>query len=1360
MRRYIKYIFISLATVLLASCVKELELAPSMSDSELTTLVPRVKSFANQYITKAGYTGTEKTITSLSVLVFDDNGNLVDTQTGTSTVTINKTMLKKKSVTAATIVMFANISLSNIKDAAGNSINSKTDLTLADVGSYTCHFDPEQAIITSLDNFTGFPMMGTQEGVNLTPTSAQQNAIQVDLKILYAKINFEIAVAAGSENANVHDDAQTFTLTGYSVNNVSTSTPLTAPAAGAATSSTSVYTPEPVTGSASGSVDLNSTQPLKFTFYMAESRYNHNLTNLEGIYPDDQWLTEAPEDDVKGYYSLTDEQKALQANKLNGVKYIYDDLIQQYKPKLANVDGATPGKGLAAYVTVKGTYTDYRGTPWSVNYKIYLGKDNSQDFHVDRNSEYTNILTIKGVRNNDDHTGSDVWIDHRVDVSTTDLAGNVTITRETLIDSHIEVRPLRVKWEGDTYAGVRVYLPTDDSNGELLDWIGMERFTGENCLDGSTYCYVNGVATGKRKYFTTSLISELQSKTGELGVQLDNGKKFIYLLNGECVWIYFDENTKSSERPADIKLQFYDKDGKPIGDPEVYQVKQRGLQTVAGYAIESYEEYLHTYDSVDKYNLSTSPVDYTQQGLFWGLYNSSMSNNHIASLTAMPAVNLYANTTLVKDIRYDFLHALDGQFYVYSGQNDWNELSDDDKIKETGLYFTNRATESVAGVRDGITIQDMGTLPENAYQYCLSKNKFTEDSNGEHKMDIHWYLPDVYELEAILKANSNSADLQKDAYYWSSQPAYTDMLNSDVLDYLAGIFGGEVAIVDENVEQARAASSSTTKGINSNRTNKYRIRCFYSEQGIKNVDMSDRAPDGMGGNFTFWMKGWTNGSKSTAGFFNYMLPSPSTPAGDTQKSDVPNVTFPTKANSQSADAEFPYIVTEGKNGTIEGFEKNPGDKNNWKEYSYNKGHYYTLRDYPGLSDYTLNKALATDAYEETSTRKSITESSTMTSKVEKTQSLPSTFTLNPLDEKLRISFSQAGGNNVPVFTYDELYSQVKTSSVKYWNKPVYTGTTHELNPESESLSQTGSGSETGVSTGTSSIQQASVDDAKKVAFDGSQSVSTATCFVDGAYPKAKNDAKGKLDELLKNYPTTDGWVHGSYNYTSLSWNQQVSNIQWSEPKVETKKGLFSSYTSKVTITCTVTVTGSITVTKPGSRTLYLQTEGTGNWSAATTTTESTGPTVNTDQLRIYCGNSFTVSLSDAYKNDYEITKVKVHFSGSDLIEKTGGIFGAGEDEYYARFVDGTIDLTDKSEEISRYGGGTVTLQLPGMEYSEVSGKSVHQWTGEGRTSVTLVLSDYVILDNLTQGTYVYKYQNASRKLSQYFVIDKIEVKCT
>ena len=222
MIRYFKYIFIILATILSASCVKELELAPSMSDSELATLVPRVKSFTNQYITKAAYAGKETDIKTLSVLIFDNNGNLVDTQTGTTTVTINKTMLKKKEMSASTVVMFANISLNNILDANGNSIASKTDLHIDDIADYSCSLPEGSAIITTLEGFNGFPMMGIQENVNLTPTSNQQNAIQVDLKILYAKVNFEIGVSLGTENANIANNAQTFTLNGYSVHNAAT----------------------------------------------------------------------------------------------------------------------------------------------------------------------------------------------------------------------------------------------------------------------------------------------------------------------------------------------------------------------------------------------------------------------------------------------------------------------------------------------------------------------------------------------------------------------------------------------------------------------------------------------------------------------------------------------------------------------------------------------------------------------------------------------------------------------------------------------------------------------------------------------------------------------------------------------------------------------------------------------------------------------------------------------------------------------------------------------------------------------------------------------------------------------------------
>ena len=1382
MKSYFKYIFLTLISLIaVVSCLEEMDMPQSITPNESLTLVPRVKSFANQYITKSTDINHEQQINNICVLIFNNDGNLVSIQEeDKNLLTISKTALRNENVSAATIVMFANIGLANIKDADNVSIKSNYEngvsVSLSDMEAYYYDFSDKATIIKdsdlALDTFAGFPMVG---GVvqNLTATSEQQEAISVSLKILYSKVNFEIAVDNVTENQDISENGVSFNLHEYSIFNVPKTTSLAVQAVAGdnkvdflgnsvlingqaatyaedtATSSSEYVDMEHISKSGSSNIKTPDSKAT-FTFYIAENHYNHNCT-LADVYPS-AW------DDLTKY----------------------EHLKQQYKPLIAE---SSTADGEATYVVVNGTYNDYRGTAWTVNYTIYLGKDNKENFHVDRNSEYTNILTIKGIRNNDGYGEGDVWIDHRVDVSTTDLSSNVTITRETLIDSHIEVRPLRVKWEGDTYAGVRVYLPTDDSNGKLLDWIGMERFTGENCLDGSTYCYVydsatkQNVAIGKRKYFTTTLISELQSKGGEFGVQVDNGKKFIYLLNGECVWIYFDEHTGNTDRDATFRLEFYSKDGKTIS-PEEYLIKQRALQTIEDYAIESYEEYLHTYDSADKYNLSTSPSDYTQQGIAWGLNNKTLSGDVIVTSMQLTPINIpvfggQIAAQEVIDQRYDFFHNSDipqgvNEYYIYTKNNGaWDVAT-----FQTGLDFTNRATTPKEGVREGITIKDMGTIPDNAYQYCLSKNKFTEDTEGNHTLDIHWYLPDIYELKTVLGNVRASADFKDGVYYWSSQPSFTNA--SDISEYILGAFGTDLSIKEEVPTKARALYSqfgdSNSNPSDIERNNKNRIRCFYSAEGIKNVDMSERVPDGLGGNFTFWMKGWTDGSKSTAGFFNYLLPSPPTPTGgEPETSDIPDVTFPTKNNSQGANVEFPYIVMQGKNGQIEGFEKDPGAVANWREYSTVRGYYYVLTTYPGLTEFTLTDLpdwQGVRVSKPTETRKAITQISTKTSKVEKTQSLPSTLVLNPLDTKLKISFSKANGNTAPLFTYDELYSRTKTTSTQYWNKPIYASTTHELNPESQTSSSQGSGSETGISTGTSRAQEASVESAKKVAFDGTRDASTTTHRVDGAYPKAKSDAKGKLDELLKAYPTSDGWVHGSYNYTSLSWNQEVSNIQWSKPDVETGSywTLWDgtvTYTKKVTITCTVTLTGSITVTKPGSKTLFLQTEGTGTWTTASSTTENSGPTVNTDELRMYCGNSFTISVTDA---NYEISKVKVYFKNGNEIKTTT----IPVSSTYARFVDSTLIPTNgsniiKTESKDLNFESVDVIQLNGMDYSanSKSGEVWQQWSGNGRSSVTLVLADYHIQNgdwtNWTESEYTYKI--AETDLSKYFVIEKIEVKC-
>lgn len=1329
MRRYFRYIFLALILgISTVSCIEELDAPQIMQENEELTLVPRVKSFTNHYVTKSDYTGLETTIKKVSILVFDRDGKLVHLHEGSGeSVIINKSMLNSsdtqtEKLKAARIVMFANMNLSDIKKGNWSIIQNQNEagLTPEDLKNYVCNFVAENTVIPAplTDDFEGFPMVGSKT-LDLTSTTAKQDPVTVDLQILYAKINFSISVEAGTENEVYEGKNVSFALKQYSVHNASMATKLeditaSETAADAATESTNyAFSDEGTTITATGN---------QFTFYVAENRYNPytgskpdypdyaSLSEMGTIYPSD-WLTPESELDVK---DPAEDQP-------NGVKYFYDDKIQQYKPNLVTKAPAAAGK--PTYVTLTGVYTDYRGTLWDVDYDIYLGKDNAHNFHVDRNSAYTNIITIKGIRNRQEgaYGEGDVWIDHRVDVtySGSGVDDHVTITRETLLDAHIEVRPLRVKWTDNEFDGVRVYLPTD-SEGNLIDWIGIERYTGKNNQEGSVYCYADGKSTGKRKYFTTDLISELQNKEGEYGVRVDEdtNKKYIYLLNEECAWIYFDENTdSSSDREAEIVLEFYTTSGST--QTVVYNVKQRCLQTVGGYAIESYEEYLHSYDSSDKYDLSTSPVDYTQQGLSWGYDGHKISQNFLVSSTAVPTTAL--KNQMVKSYSYDFFHESDGSNYnLYTKvSGSWANGS-----FGTGLDFTDRASAN----RD-IAVKDMGTMPENAYQYCLSKNKFEADDVGSVTMTLNWYLPDPYEMQAILTASQSGnspVDIDADAFYWSSQPSF----DSEIITY-----------INEDEENARAVSLQGITDIP--RKNQNRIRCVYAKNGIKLDEdaMEDRVPDGIGGNYSVIMKAWNNGSY---GYFNYLLPE----AGQDESSTdwVYNTTetnYPNADNAGSISGEkFNYVQTEDKDGNpIEGFNINPGEKSSWTEYDpvigRPDGYYTTLATYPGLTEFTLIKRVIGEAYKPTTTEKSGTQ--TVTSKMVKVldKKLPSATDLRTLDHlangsMVNISFDQSKGTTLPTFAYDETVSGTQTTNTKYWIKPEYASTTHEMTGDSQAVKDLGSASVTSLQIYSDESQ------AKTAAYTGIAG--------SGAGPKAVETAKANLKaKIQKEYP---GYTYNESDIkpTEISVNYVTQQNRWSK--------LWKA-------TCDVTVEASVTITKEASLELFDQVSGTGVWGPVFGDTDNLTPAINTDELRMYCGNSFTISLSEEAKQQgYEITKVKVHYSGDNHVGTYNEIMGLGGDNIYARFVDSSINLADYKLENQSIIGSTEVLQLPGMDYSADGAAGWHQWTGEGRNSITLILADYNVNYNKSSLNYTYLYDSSPQEPGKYIVVDQIEVKCT
>ena len=1341
MKRYLKHIFLALtATLMVVSCLEELEIETPTFGDEVVTLVPRVQSFANRYVTKAEYADNETIISKYTVLVFNNAGNLVHKQsvTGDDPFKLNKSMLNSSAngdLTEATVVMLANMDYADVNNA-GATVTKLSDFE-------TCTYKPAQAVITSIsDGFTGFPMIGGIKMVNLSSTKDQQPPLAVELKILYAKINFEIAVAEGGENDNVATNGMQFALSSCTLYNAATATSIAIPAVkdkpavdflgdpvseknatdDGATSSSNYSGSTAISLGKTGTAKLNDDK-INFTFYVLESRYNHG-SDLRGIYPDDTWLASTPQEDVKGYNADTDDAKR------NGVKYYYDDRIQQYKPKLAKVPSGNPA-GKATYVRLNGTYTDYRGVAWKVEYDLYLGKDNALNFHVDRNSEYTNLVTIKGLRNRQDdaYGENDVWIDHRVNVSYngSGVDDHVTITRETLLDAHIEVRPLRVKWDNNEFDGVRIYLPTK-SDGSLVDWIGIERFTGENNRDKSVYCYAGGVSTGKRKYFTTDLISELQTKKGEYGVRVDEdtNKKYIYLLNKECAWIYFDENVGSTDRPAEINLEIYTTSGSTQN--VVYKVKQRGLQTVGGYAIESYEEYLHSYDSADKYNLSTSPVDYTQQGLAWGFPDHKLSQSTIVNATNVPT-NLVKNEISKRKYLYDYFHESDGpSFQLFTNVNGaWG-----DGEFGTGHTFTERASAN----RD-IAVKDMGTIPENAYQYCLSKNKFKVEDGEDVTMTINWYLPDPYEMQAILAAGlsgNSTADLDSDAYYWSSQPSFDRLLDITILNY-------ELSLINETTDNARAVSAQNINDIKDlPRRSQNRIRCVYNPDAkpIDPENMEDRVPDGIGDNYEFFMKAWNGGDPA---YFQYMMEYVNTtPSGGTvpykfKDSDYP---YPTFDNNDGKFGFFNNAIAIDENGNevvVGGFMERPTGREKWGPYTalyYPDGSiipssatfYSILTTFPGLSDEELDYDDGLTgrggARETGKKREDIQIDSTLVKGTLSRTINENSF--NNLNDKLRIKFPQSTYNTIypfPQFEYSayEKGSQADTT-VRYWKVPTYAY--NEYTPKPASETETFVATASGTGTGSKYLGDKGKAEAQR-----------------NAEKAALAAAKEKAE---KKYPNRS-YSYGTPSYTYVD------------------KGYTSSW-SITTYTMEATCSIEITCTPPSTSIPYYEDARDGGWKVKEGyphTRYLNG--VHTDELRMYCGNSFTISLTDAaIAEGYEITKVKVHYSGNNYVGEEGGLGSIGKDKVYVRFVDSSIKLSEHTLENQPIIGSTETLHLPGMDYSADGETGWHQWTGQDRTSITFILADYTVQSNAGL-TYTYLYDTSPLDKSKYIIVNQIDVKC-
>ena len=769
-----------------------------------------------------------------------------------------------------------------LKDDKGNR-HIDNIKTLADLEAFVYNVDSTLAMpMIDEDSFRGFPMIGKQQGnpFNLHKDGNNDNnsVATIPLKKLYSKVCFTMQINADQVVAGQTPSFKIEKVEVFNVpNKVRMGRKLDAngkPVYGdtnaddyltemgvASTTTPGEYyhfTETPFTidkfnkRTISHSTSLTTDDVIEFGFYMPEHKVTPNAIQLPS--------------------TMTPEEK---------VKY-----AQYYKPTgvgaVRNGDGSMDAAKIATFVRIHGSYTDHNGQILGVKYDIYLGQNNYDDFTVKRNQQLNNKLIITGLTNhknaynNEDINGDgkidekdlNISIDHRVEVS--DRGFNLSMERTAILDAHFEVRPLDIELQAG--ASMTVTIPE-----AYRDWVAMEDdAAARSGKNSSLYVNTSTERKGVRKYFTTTLVSELNN----LGTYKDGNGGTLFFENTTKetktfrVWFYIDENpnvydktgatspnggaggyTVSKAQYRVCPVQFVYNGTKVVkddttGESETVAVtntetinfqqwnlwrvwaKDANGNPVRFYDIEHEEEYLNNYASDQQYGQ-------TQDGMPWGLDNVQLSNKVDAivvtsekgfAMSLLEYIGMDFDswyTSIINKLEqkpyYDFYLTRDG-FRVDLLQNDI------DKSRYTrdyvGLTFNkeiaatlkkNYAAQQVAHTNSQGNLAQIEKLnltqsPSSAFAYCYHKNKRNSDGDV---VEQKWFLPAIDEIEEIAKGAYDEFDkvFQKEEY-WSCQPAYDKIyLEMPIIAlWQHGTIKADYFI--DNLDRARATSVYTTDGVN------------------------------------------------------------------------------------------------------------------------------------------------------------------------------------------------------------------------------------------------------------------------------------------------------------------------------------------------------------------------------------------------------------------------------------------------------------------------------------------------------------------------------------------------------------------
>lgn len=678
---------------------------------------------------------------------------------------------------------------------------------------------------------SALPRIGSITGIDLSfDADIDAGTIYtVDLQSLFSKMVFDIKVDPTETNAEIFN-ANTFQLLGYTVSNLPKSVDLFSGEVGNTHDNLEIYD-EAVEGVLGDDVNLQPATELSFTLYLPE-RFFKPATSADAFeYPFGTGNT------------IREEDK---------------NLRQRYKPLLAkgysSYKGSPGADNKATYVTISGVFTDHQGHTFDVDYDVYVGKDNYGNFDVVRNMQYNNTLTIKGINNSSDQGSGTVSVDHRVNVTHTHPI-IVNLHRETLLDAHFEVRPLRIRANmkdelnknGTVRANSAVKVeviysngegtkkPADKNNTNSNNWIGLERSmgVGSTASGQSLYCTSTGSSYGKRKYFTYGLVTGIQADNSVEAYNLSststNGVVVPVTEKGECVWIYVDECTESStdqnkKRSATIRLTYgtLDNSGnfQKYSDtaPIDYTIFQHYLFKLnwggREYNIEHEEEYLYNFDAEDTYGINKTDFS----GMPWGLDGIELSHNldalyltytpsslggwiwnALLGLFGVGSLEEFCNEAVKESVKpfYDFYLTRDDVEGVTA-----RDYKGTDFNREISAYLKEKfSTNQYAKIED-IKLDE---IPNSAFAYCYNRNKRNSDGTVAK---LNWILPAIDEIEDIMKSGHGNFKDFHGQYYWSCQPAYYK--HNFSITYSGDAIKG--SFFTENTTRARATKAELENG--------------------------------------------------------------------------------------------------------------------------------------------------------------------------------------------------------------------------------------------------------------------------------------------------------------------------------------------------------------------------------------------------------------------------------------------------------------------------------------------------------------------------------------------------------------------